>query len=638
MSSDSNTNSINGRPLKPTLASTRTAAPRTPLTPRIAGIAAGSATSTTASRPTPRLPNRGAGAAVVSPRPKPQGTPVKDVAGGNVTPRSSARKSRAGGVSPAQDESVKEALPVRSRPSAEGQGRGSGVSSLSLPLARTSRPNSVVSDNASRGLPSPLVTRSPGFADSTESIESRFFHASEAAKQEPMPKKPELRKTPTFFYADGQEDNSGKPPSPVLSAVNDHRQGPFIKPDTHQIAPKSPPVHSPAPSNVSTSYFPPNLSNQLRSPSPSKENIHLPYRKGVSQIFGTRPVTTASPAPSEAQAENATDDHRQPSYGIQHRKSTSLSSITSSSQARKKSNTALDATPSPLNQPPEHVAAKATSKTASSHIELISIETLASPALIGSPSEMALSPTKSVSQLAADARRERKVLDLEISNSSLMAINTSLEREVRRQKAELKRFRRLSRAGRFSLATSERSSRRQSEGLSTLSEDDEGADSSGLLSGLAEDDVSDSEDEDSLVSSSEPLSPASEHSRQQDRLAKDEKRLRVDLQRHKELLVQSQAMNQSIKRCMYATEEMISEGKKALQYHVRVSDVKLGGRILTGFEAEEEDVEDIEIAEELDWHSGDRDSGVEVESIDAGRFAEAMNTSKRFGRPPDVVP
>ncbi|EME89248.1 uncharacterized protein MYCFIDRAFT_193214 [Pseudocercospora fijiensis CIRAD86] len=631
MSSDRNTNSNNSRPLKPTLASTRTAAPRTPLTPRIAGTTTGSATatSTTASRPTPRLPNRGAG--------YPQGTPVKDAAGGNVTPRSSARKSRVGGASPAQDEYGKEALPVGGRPLAEGQGRGSGVSSLSLPLARTSRPNSVVNDNGARGLPSPLVMRSPAFADSTESIESRFFHASEAAKQESMPKKPELRKTPTFFYADGQEDKSGKPISPVLSAVNDQRPGPFIKPEAYQSIPKSPLVPSPALSNVSTSCFPPTLSNQLRSPSPSKENIHLSYRKGVSQIFGTRPVTTASPAPSDSQVESTADGNRRPSYGVQHRKSTSLSSITSTSKARRRSNTSLDVNPSPLPQAPEHTAAKVTSKTASSHIELTSIEPLASPALIGSPSELALSPTKSVSQLAADARRERKVLDLEISNSSLMAINTSLEREVRRQKAELKRFRRLSRAGRFSLAPSERSPRRQSEGLSTLSEDDEDADLSGLLSSLAEDDGSDSEDEDSLLSSSEPLSPTSQHSRQQDRLAKDEKRLQVDLQRHKELLVQSQAMNQSIKRCMYATEDMISEGKKALQYHVRVSDVKLGGRILTGFEAEEEDADDIEVADELDWHSGDRDSGVEVESIDAGRFAEATNTSERPGRPPDAV-
>jgi len=45
------------------------------------------------------------------------------------------------------------------------------------------------------------------------------------------------------------------------------------------------------------------------------------------------------------------------------------------------------------------------------------------------------------------------VLDLEISNSSLLAINRSLEKEIRKQKAELRRFRRMSRAGVFSADT-----------------------------------------------------------------------------------------------------------------------------------------------------------------------------------------
>ena len=57
------------------------------------------------------------------------------------------------------------------------------------------------------------------------------------------------------------------------------------------------------------------------------------------------------------------------------------------------------------------------------------------------------------SEAAAHARRERKIMDLEISNSSLMAINKSLEKEVRRQNRELRRFRRLSRAGRLSTAS-----------------------------------------------------------------------------------------------------------------------------------------------------------------------------------------
>ena len=271
-----------------------------------------------------------------------------------------------------------------------------------------------------------------------------------------------------------------------------------------------------------------------------------------------------------------------------------------------------------------------------------SIDTLSSTNRAISSPDPTLSPVKTGFELASDARRERKVLDLEISNSSLLAINTTLERELRRQKAELKRFRRLSRAGRFTIAPNERSAR-HSDSLSTLgeeSEEDEEDNSAsfGPPSGLTDvyDESSESEEESSQGSGGELSSLGMKH---QDRLAKDEKRLQVDFAKHKELLTRSQMMNQSLRRCMYATEDMINEGKKALQYHVRVSDVKLGGRILTGHEDEDEQ-NDIEVVEDTEpigtdeginktkgfldiWqgvgrtteeYSGDRDSGIEVEN------------------------
>lgn len=169
------------------------------------------------------------------------------------------------------------------------------------------------------------------------------------------------------------------------------------------------------------------------------------------------------------------------------------------------------------------------------------------------------------------------------------------------------------------------------------------------------DDFSDDESE-SVTSGGEPLSPGA----QSDRLAKDEKRLRVDLEKHKELLVQSQMMNQSIKRCMFATEEMMKDAKKALQYHVRVSDVKLGGRILTGHEDEEDDqAEDIEVEDETlhgddaaqdflkTWQGvgrpvfegsegTDRDSGIEVDKPIHDALAGGQIPGASYsGRPPD---
>ena len=562
-----------------------------------------------------------------------------------------------------------------------GNGSGLGITVGQQGKARENRPKSLVSDNgAATRTHSPLV-RSPGLMSQAQAkhspmsdVESRFFHASDAPKQqEQVAKKPEPKKPAAFFYADGQQEAAAAqlPGSPVLSAVSEQRSTrSWVRPDS---MPKSPPILSPGLSALSSTspFFAPSAapSSNQRSPSPSKEIIHLSYRKGASQIFGTRPTPTPrSTASSTDLAITAPAGERKASNDLsisnlsRHHKSPSLSSIDSvnSLPSRRRSATTLEAEPSP--SPLAHeVKAATVPRIAKPPHDIPTIDTsLESPALL-SPRESALSPTKGVSELAAEARRQRKVLDLEISNSSLLAINTSLEREVRRQKTELKRFRRLSRAGRFSFAPGDWPSR-PSDGLSAVGEEDENEDGDmfGPPSGLSElyDDMSD--DESSLGSSAEPLSPTAESRRENDRLAKDEKRLQVDLQKHKELLVQSQAMNQSLKRCMYATEEMIREGKKALDYRVRVSDVKLGGRVLSSHEDDEDASQEIEVEDEqhydpadpakgfLDvWtgvgrpsfegsEGGDRDSGIEVDRPTHASlpFGYKPNTGLDSGRPP----
>ena len=197
------------------------------------------------------------------------------------------------------------------------------------------------------------------------------------------------------------------------------------------------------------------------------------------------------------------------------------------------------------------------------------------------------SPTKSVhstdavSELVANARRERKVQDLEITNASLEAINRTLERQLRKQTAELRRYRRLSRSGRLSL-TSAASSRVASEtlterlgGLSDVSENESEEEDRDSLNGF-ENSSADS------GSASGPSSPGAQ-------LKRDERRLQLDLTKHQELLVDSQKMNQSIKRCLDWTEVLIKEGQKALAYHVRVSDVEIGGRVLDPLDEDDED-------------------------------------------------
>ncbi|KAF5658485.1 hypothetical protein FHETE_9842 [Fusarium heterosporum] len=260
------------------------------------------------------------------------------------------------------------------------------------------------------------------------------------------------------------------------------------------------------------------------------------------------------------------------------------------------------------------------------------------------------SPTKSshgepVNDLVANARRERKVQDLEITNASLEAINRTLERQLRKQQAEIRRFRRLSRSGRLSAVASAASSRVPSAALtdvpislSDLSEED-GSEAA------SEDEENDSLDESDMsmtdsVSGYDALDPNDEKAieKAMSRRKRDEDRLQLDLSKHRESLVGSQKINQSIKRCLNWTEILIKEGQKALEYKVRVTDVEFGGHMLGPADDEEEEEEggeeeddeddalsgadDLEtdpgsavLEPPLPWEKGsqDRDSGIELQ-------------------------
>ncbi|KAL4786538.1 hypothetical protein BJX76DRAFT_321106 [Aspergillus varians] len=189
-----------------------------------------------------------------------------------------------------------------------------------------------------------------------------------------------------------------------------------------------------------------------------------------------------------------------------------------------------------------------------------------------------------------NARVERKILDLEISNSSLLAINRTLEREMRKQNAELRRFRRLSRSGRLSVAPSRSVSSSLSvpnkvyEGESEVSSNQSHKDPSELSD---EEPMSMLDEKDSMLDGSSlgPDSVADDDPRHRN---KDEKRFLIDLAKHQELLADSQKMNQSLKRCLGWTDELINEARRALEYNVQVSDIQLGGRVLGPDELDED--------------------------------------------------
>lgn len=242
-----------------------------------------------------------------------------------------------------------------------------------------------------------------------------------------------------------------------------------------------------------------------------------------------------------------------------------------------------------------------------------------------------------VDELVSNARRERKVQDLEITNASLEAINRTLERQLRKQTAELRRYRRLSRSGRLSIASVGKRIASDSTvegplldpsslGLEDLSEEGEGDDyQDDPDANESPDDFSDSEY--GSASGSSQMSPSTMETRDARHRRRDEKRLQLDLSKHQQLLIDSQKINQSLKRCLGWTEELIKEGRRALEYQVRVSEVEIGGRVLVRNDEEDDDGDGMPSAVVVDFgHEDDtltnlsfnakgpqdRDSGIDL--------------------------
>lgn len=167
--------------------------------------------------------------------------------------------------------------------------------------------------------------------------------------------------------------------------------------------------------------------------------------------------------------------------------------------------------------------------------------------------------------------------------------------------------------------------------LEDLSEEE---DSDAEAEDMAEMDDDEDEDEDDFsASESGEMSPGARALRDAKHRRRDEQRLQLDLSKHQQLLVDSQKMNQSLRRCLGWTEELIKEGRRALAYKVHVSEVELGGRVLAPEEVEAREREDSHLddeememvhhavrfdlegaASEEIWTKGsqDRDSGIDL--------------------------
>ncbi|KAL2403331.1 hypothetical protein ABEF93_008535 [Exophiala dermatitidis] len=604
------------KPLTPALSSNFRNA-RTPLTPRVVGSAQSSPSLSTRREPFVRSISPGKSDQVTTPL------------NGNITPRSGARLSRIGTESPSTPVPVKNTNngslaneSARKQPSqpATVQAQGLGINTPKL-AAGTSTPVVTVHRR---------ISGAKSMVESDKVVSAKFFHANDAKSTVGSPglsESPRISPGRGHFFVGSpplSTDSNQSSKAAATTKTNDLDDKFFRADDIAQHAPSKRPdlvriktAGAGSVTSISKGQTPPTGTRAIQSSpplSPNKTQRSVaplpPSPRGVPGARRTSPP--ALPRPALDRPKSATGSTTSPAAAASpggHRKSVSSSSVATAPVRRFSGQLAqgphsLDlrlATKDAARLPTTQLLSPATTSPRS--VSLASTNTIPtsvtseadhseaakpSPASVNAPEsagEQAVPPVQPQNDEAANARRERKVLDLEISNSSLLAINKTLERELRKQSGELRRYRRLSRSGRLSLAASTRTASGQSNySLDTVTEHD---DEDQFLSDMDhESDMDDLDDEEDSLLSNDSSSFTSSTARSRQR-ARDEKRLLLDLSKHQQLLIDSQKLSQSIKRCLTVTEELIRDGNKALDYRVGIGDVELGGRVLHDDELDE---------------------------------------------------
>ncbi|KAF4216664.1 hypothetical protein CNMCM8980_006477 [Aspergillus fumigatiaffinis] len=556
MTSDKQNNGPLAKPFTPTLSAAFNRTSKSPLTPKLANPGGY------------RTPKR------LAPSEHPSSTPDAETASFlsvNVTPRSGSRNSRRDGFpSPSNaPSSVQSSAQVQySHAGVAHVGSSGGCRTERSPArsngrlepSRGNRAKTLTTERPNTPLPN-------SYSDSSTS--RMFFHAYDA--RSPNSSDVDIRSKPlskpsspaTFVYANGEHEEQTQGEEANITAPTVKRRS--IGSSRPALAPKALPAASPRlrPAKLADSAA--RLSDATSQVSSQRDDISEVSSQAHSSFSGAFPARPPIPA-------------------VRHIKSSSLDSASSGIHPKE----GLKPSPiivSTVESPVEAECAASESMPGLrprilSNGSMTSVDTHLSSA--------AQSPVKSDTgqannDVVLNARIERKILDLEISNSSLLAINRTLEREMRKQNAELRRYRRLSRSGRLSTAPSTRSFSGTSLGI-TNELDEEASELSSIRS---PEELSDYSDEDSTMDEG-VVSPDSLADHDARHRVKDEKRFFIDLAKHQELLADSQKINQSLKRCLGWTEELIKEGKKALEYSVHVNDVQLGGRVLSPDELHEE--------------------------------------------------
>jgi len=543
-------------------------------------------------------------------------TPVKTFLSSNITPRSGARKARAETASPSPH-NTPNGTPSTYRATSSKECYETPTenawarSGLGLRMANTgkrSRAGSAISDGPSSSVSSrPVLMQRSNSATRMSSPEDtpKFFHVNDV--RPPAPSKPSSeRPLPRLpGYPQFQEENvnlSNGRTSSMSNTPTPDLQGPklFYANDSNESKAAPPRLVNGNMSNrppLQTIYSAHTETSPPRAPSPLKEEI-LPRKPSISKASPRRHTRLVSNGGTEIKqpepisygngdlSRSSSVNSRRPPPATTHRRSSSVQSAGPSSPRR--SSTLLSNT-SPLERasPTSFVGANG-ALPHSVNPPSVTQELPQSP--ISQPPR---SPTKApgvgqskldqMNELAANARRERKVLDLEISNSSLLAINRTLEREMRKQTAELRRYRRLSRSGRMSIAPSRPASGK----MSIMSETGTNIDSDEILSASEEDDLDDVLS--NLSSTYTECRPCSTDARAARARFQDPARIQLDLDARRALLLDSQKLSSSIKRCLAQSESLLSSGKRALEYQAQTQESEnLGARVLTPDDIEDE--------------------------------------------------
>lgn len=148
------------------------------------------------------------------------------------------------------------------------------------------------------------------------------------------------------------------------------------------------------------------------------------------------------------------------------------------------------------------------------------------------------------------ARSDRKIMDLEISNASLMAVNKYLEKKLRNQAKDIQYLK--------------VSNKDPTTGLPYTIETD------------SEDDISDDDDDNDNTQTSINTENLLNQSPEEAELAEKTKLIEQRMQSHIQFLKSSEKVNNMMRNCLMLTDSLLQQANKSLAYEVDPSDVKYG--------------------------------------------------------------